>query len=99
MHGNNMQEHREFERKQVVNQVQEIYRDPPRLHQRFKQVSAIPLDCRLKSSTRTLKRWMHRLQHQMKVSNRLCTEIDLTQPTIHQAFKKIHEWQNLKYPP
>jgi len=72
-------------------------RPSPRPHRRYASVTSIPLETRLQSKTLTLQCWLHRLQHQQRVTARLFESEG--QLTIFQAFANADKLNRSKYPP
>lgn len=101
VHGKDNEEARRKAREAILAKVASIYKNPPRLATRYPSVLSTPLEQRKKRTTAQLHEWIHRLQHQIHISNILHSTLPPGQLTLQQAYKKhgYSTHRNVDYPP
>jgi hypothetical protein len=101
VHGKTIDEAREKARAAISHQIREIYANPPKLAPRYQIITQLPLETRLRQSTRTLRDWLARNDHQKRVSHLLLSQKLPGQLTIKEAFQaaQIRLRNRNKFPP
>jgi len=101
LHGNNRKEAAKNLWCRILNIVDQVYANPPKLHPRFPKVTKIPLITRKDHNTTAVQKWLSRLDHQIIVSQRLFKQATEKQLTLEQAFRRAHVdvSPSNKYPP
>jgi len=91
----------ELLRERVVQEVKELYYNPPTLHKRYKKITSIALHERIPRSTTHLQRWLARVQHQKQLTKHIAELTVCNQITICQAFlwAQVTKDVSVKYPP
>lgn len=101
VHGKTIAESRAKARQAIQQQVREIYKKPPCLASRYHPITSVSLSDRLRHSTTYLSNWLHRVRHQIQMSDMLLNTRPPGQLTIKQAFKNAEKRAELirRYPP
>ena len=101
IHGTSRLEAKQLLCQRVVDQVIKVYNKPPLLHQRFQNISKIPLQQRLTRSTTNLQRWLSRITHQSKVSAIMKQQSPHRQLSLKHAYRRsnISIPDSRKFPP
>jgi len=68
--------------------VRQIYEEDFPLHARFTPIRLMPLELHLNRSTKYLKQWIHKIQHQKRVTQAIYDAEPMQQLTIRQAFQR-----------
>jgi len=82
VNGHSKSDQRNKLRSRIIEQVQSIYANPPRLHRRFQRIHKVSLKDRSNCSTNQLIHWLSRIQHQKQISKLLREKEELAQPSI-----------------
>jgi hypothetical protein len=88
-------------REAVLNKVKHLYKHPPKLASRYQSIFNIPMEQRLKRTTKQLTDWLHRIQHQRHVSEVLFSTLPPGQLTLRSAYERkgYSTHRNTDYPP
>jgi hypothetical protein len=88
VHGRTIEEARKKARESVTNKVKDIYRRPPTLAARYPSIFEVPLENRLKRTTEQLNEWLHRIEHQRRVSEVIHSTLPPGQMTLQVAYAR-----------
>jgi hypothetical protein len=101
VHGTTIYESNEKARAAVIQSITVLYKDPPKLNNRYNQINEVPLEHCLRRSTKELQDWMTRIKNQMKVTDLINNTKLPGQLTIQQAYARYNKLQTNKhqYPP
>jgi hypothetical protein len=101
LHGTTKLEAEAKLRDRVLEQVNDIYKNPPKLHKRFRKINSIPLPQHLKFDTLHLQRWIQCLKPQSEVSKLILARESRSQLSLCQAYKRANMVLKPpdKYPP
>jgi hypothetical protein len=101
VHGETVQESLHKLHQRTIEQVKELYKENPILAPRFPAIKAIPLDQRLRRTTKNLQVWIARIEHQKMITLYIFAARSADQMTIREAFRRIKVRQGIidKYPP
>ena len=86
VHGKTIQEAKEKARCAIVKMIKELYKKPPTLAKRYCPIYAVPLTERLKRPTGYLQDWIHRIAHQVRMTELINCSRPPGQLTIKEAF-------------
>jgi hypothetical protein len=86
--GKDKKEAMEKARHSIIQRVQSLYQKPPKLAQRYPSVTSISLEDRLRKPTKYLSGWLHRIDHQIRMTDHINKTRPPGQLTIQQAFAK-----------
>lgn len=67
-HGGSWKESKQKLRERVQEKVWQIYSSHHNLHRRYPDIHSVPLVMRLQQNTTSLQRWLHRIEHQSRIS-------------------------------
>jgi hypothetical protein len=87
-HGRTIEEARKKARESIINKVKDIYRRPPTLVARYPSIFEVPLENRLKRTTEQLNEWLHRIEHQRRVSEVIHSTLPPGQMTLQGAYAR-----------
>ena len=73
VHGKDIKVNKEKARQIIHGKVRVLYANPPKLAPRYPPLTRIPLDDSLRRTTTQLNDWIHRVQHQIKMSEMIRT--------------------------
>lgn len=103
VHGKTLKEKITKARAAIIKKVKLIYRAPPKLANRYPPVNQIPIEHRLQRTTQQLEDWIHRIAHQVRITQQLEAIRPPGQLTIHEAFHNMRTLNKTdvrtKYPP
>jgi hypothetical protein len=88
VHGATIRENQEKARAAVIRNITALYNNLPRLASRYHQIHDVPLEYRLRRTTKELQDWMARIQHQIKVTDFLNNSKPPGQLTLQQAYAR-----------
>jgi hypothetical protein len=99
--GKTKEEAKQKARDAIIKRVTQLYQQPPRLASRFPSICQIPLEQRIKRTTQQLQDWIHRIHHQIQVSELIHSKLPPGQLTLHQAYRNYgkNPLNRNKYPP
>jgi hypothetical protein len=102
VHGATIRETQEKARAAVIRRITALYNNPPRLASRYHQIHDVPLEYRLRRTTKELQDWMARIQHQIKVTDFINSSKPPGQLTLQQQAYARHnmlQTNSHHYPP
>jgi hypothetical protein len=93
--GFTQEEMRKREHEKLQEEVRRLYDENHQLHPRFTPIASAPLESRLGRSAKQLQQWIHRVQHQIRMTS-IIKEIEQgRQLTIRQAYQQAghNRWE------
>jgi hypothetical protein len=81
------------EYKRLQDEVKSLYKENYQLHARFTPINSVPLELRLGRSAKQLKQWLHKIHHQIRMTQTLDEFEQSKQLTIRQAFQQAGHTQ------
>jgi len=100
IHGYSRKEANEKLRLRVQEEVRQVYNNPPSLHNRYPNITSVPLTERLSRSTSRLIHWLARVRHQYYISLIYHAHESRSQRFMYEYLvSKPHNEGCSKYPP
>jgi hypothetical protein len=99
--GKDAEECRMKAREMTIQKIKLLYQHPPKLANRFPQITAILIKMRIRRTTQQMRDWLTRIEHQQKVTAFLNATQPPGQLSIQQAFRNAidRRCDKAKYPP
>jgi len=72
----------------VQHQVRQIYEHNPMLLSRYPPINSIPLTSHLTHTTKKLREWLQKINHQIKITKNVHSSLKGL-PTIREAFQRV----------